>query len=73
MIKKSHKTNLELWYADKRVAEFLGPTFSLKMDILVHLNAGRGTLAAIARRHSVSRQAVAKLAKKSRKLFGFGL
>jgi hypothetical protein len=69
MIKKSYKkTNLELWLADKRVAEFLGPTFSLKTDILVNLAGGRGTLAAIARRHHLTRQAVAKLRKEAKLL-----
>jgi hypothetical protein len=55
---------------DPRVDEFFGKCFVLKLAVLQRQTSGVGTIAEIARRYGVTRQAVNLHAIEARRLFG---
>jgi hypothetical protein len=61
--------NLAHWLTDARMAEFMGRGFQLKFDVLEHLQTGKGTLAEIARKHGVSKQAAQQQAARAVRIF----
>jgi len=64
------KTNHLLdWLTDDRAAAYFGKSFSIRADVLALTITGTGTLADIARKHGVSRQAVQKHAAKARRIY----
>jgi hypothetical protein len=54
------REKLNQWLLDENAARFLGRHVQIKIDVLALLLTGKGTLAAIARKRNVSRQAVQK-------------
>ena len=66
---KNQPNNLIQWLTDPKSAAFFGRAFAVKADILAHLLTADGTLAAIGRRHGISRQAVHRHALKARKIY----
>jgi len=64
-----HPNHLSEWLADPRMDVYLGRTASLKIAVLAHHLTGQGTLAAIARRFSVSKQALTRHARQCREVF----
>jgi hypothetical protein len=61
--------HLAAWLSDPRAAQYLGRAFVLKIQVLDHLITRRGSLAAIAREHGVTDQAVGKHAKRARRFY----
>jgi transposase-like protein len=67
---KTETSNLEKLLTDSRADQYFTRSFVLRFEVLVHLTSGNGTLASIARRHGISRQAVHKYAAAARRIFG---
>ena len=61
--------NLAKWLLDPRTQEYFGDTFKLRADCLAAVITG-DNLAAVARRHGVTRAAASKSARRAQKLFG---
>lgn len=61
--------NLLEWLLDPRTAEYFGPTFRLRADVLAAVITS-GNLAAIARQHGVTRAAAAKNSSRAKRIFG---
>lgn len=64
-----HTDHLIEWLTDPRTAEYFGPTFRLRADVLAGAITG-GNLAKIARQHGVTRAAAAKNARRAKQIFG---
>ena len=62
-------SNLAKWLLDPRTQEYFGDTFKLRADCLAAVITG-DNLAAVARRHGVTRAAASKSARRAQKLFG---
>jgi hypothetical protein len=63
------KNNLLEWLTDPRTAEYFGPTFRLRADVLAAVITG-GNLAEVARQHGVTRAAAAKNSSRAKRIFG---
>jgi transposase-like protein len=61
--------NLIQWLTDEKSTAFFGKSFAIRADVLAQILTGSGTLADIARRHGVSRQATQKHAKRARQIY----
>ena len=57
------------WLNDPRTAEYFGPTYRLRADVLAAVITG-GNLAEVARQHNVTRAAAAKNSKRAKRIFG---
>jgi hypothetical protein len=57
------------WLTDPRTAEYFGPTFRLRADVLAAVITG-GNLAEVARQHDVTRAAAAKNSSRAKRIFG---
>lgn len=66
---KNKQNHILEWLNDPRMAEYLGPTFKLRADVLATVITG-GNLAAVARQHGVTRAAAAKNAHRAKAIFG---
>jgi hypothetical protein len=62
-------TNLARWLTDARTAEFFGPSFAFRADVLACVIEG-GNLSAIARQHGLTRAAASKQARRAKSIFG---
>jgi len=58
------------WLSDNRAKAYFGKSFALKADVLALALTGKGTLAEIARRRGVSRQAAHRQAVLARQVYG---
>lgn len=67
--KPSPHENLVHWLTDARTADYFGPSFTLRADVLAAL-IQRGNLAAVARQHGVTRAAASKQARRAKAIFG---
>lgn len=61
--------NLIKWLTGDKAADYFGKSFSIRADVLAQMLTGSGSLADIARRHGVSRQAVQKHAKQAHRIY----
>ena len=61
--------DLGAWLTDPRATEYFGRTFDIRAAVLAQAITGEGSLAGIARRKKVSRQAVHKQAVRARAIF----
>jgi len=66
-MKKDHLVN---WLSDDRATLYFGGSFGLRADVLAHVLTGQGTLADIARRRGVTRQAAHRHAVRAREVYG---
>ena len=64
--------NLIKWLTDQRADEYFGASFALRFAVLAAVVSGNGTIAAVGRRHGVSKQAAHRHAAKARRIFGIG-
>lgn len=55
---------------DPRTDIYLGRSVSVKLEVLAAVVTGQGTLAAIAARHGLSKQAMTRHARRARSIFG---
>ena len=60
--------NVAAWLAQPEVQEYFGPAFRLRFDVLAAIVKGRD-LAAVAREHNVTPEAVYKRARRVKALF----
>ena len=64
------KNYLISWLGDDRATAYFGKSFALRADVLALVLTGQGTLADIARRRGVSRQAAHRQAVRARQVYG---
>jgi hypothetical protein len=63
------KNHIQAWLTNAAVSEYMGRTAGIKLAVLLHLMSGEGSLVEIARRFSVSRQALTKHVQLARQIF----
>jgi hypothetical protein len=63
-------SNLIRLLCDERAVLYLGRSYALRLEVLAQLRTGSRSLAAIGREYRVSKQAVSKIAKKARAIYG---
>jgi hypothetical protein len=61
--------NFAAWLSAPASEKFFGRGFVIKLAVLVHLMTGNGSLAEIAKKNGVSRQAVHEHAVKAREIY----
>ena len=57
------------WLLDPRTAEYFGPTYRLRADVLAAYIQG-GNLSVVARAHGVTRAAATKNGRRAQRIFG---
>jgi hypothetical protein len=63
-------SNLIGLLCSEKALRYLGRGYALKLEVLAQLRTGSRSLAAIGREYQVSKQAVSKIAKKARAIYG---
>jgi hypothetical protein len=55
---------------DEKATRFFGRSWALRAEVLAQIQTGSRSLSAIAREYHVSKQAVSKIAKRAREIYG---
>ena len=67
-----NESNLINLLCSDQAVRYLGRACALKLEILAQMQTGLRSLGSIAREYHVSKQAVGRLAKKARSIYGTG-
>jgi hypothetical protein len=65
-----NEKNLKAWLTSERFYNYLGHAGTVKIETLNFVLTGKGSIAAIAAKHSLTRQAVNRHAARVRKIWG---